>query len=146
MGRWHTEVAHFAEAEMRRAEDVLTGYLRDEGFDGLPQARRRELDEDELRAAKLVPRRLYRGPVSVRAYLHRLSEEEREAWHQLYKEHRDLAWSLPILGLYWVDGQRNLLQIADLVELESGKRNMSFLTKYFEFLARMDLIEAGQVQ
>jgi hypothetical protein len=100
----------------------------------------RELDEWEEKAATIVPRRLYRGPISLRPYLHQLSEEEREQRWQFLKA-RKKAFTLPALAVYWADGERSLLEIADLIELETGQRDVELLVEYFQTLAKLNLIE-----
>jgi hypothetical protein len=107
----------------------------------LPAASERELDEWEEKAAELVPRRLYRGPVSLRAYLHQLSEEERERVWQMRQEHKKGFRILPTLAVYWADGKRSLLEIADLIELETGQRDVELLAEYFQTLAKLNLVE-----
>ena len=98
------------------------------------------LTEWDERAGQMVPRRVYRGPVSIRGhYWQKLPPEERESLWQLQKERR-AARLLPTVALYWTDGRRTLADIADLVELETGQRDLEFLVCYFEALARLDLI------
>ena len=48
--------------------------------------------------------------------------------------------TLTALALYWADGARSLLEIADLVELESGKRDMELLLTYFRLLEKLGFI------
>ncbi len=47
---------------------------------------------------------------------------------------------MSLLALYWADGQRNLLEIAHLVAMESGRRDTEFLVGYFGLLRELDLI------
>jgi hypothetical protein len=106
----------------------------------LSEESKRELDEWEEKAARIVPRRLYRGPVSLRPYLHQLSKEEREQRWQFLKSHKK-GFALPVLAVYWADGKRSLLEIADLIELETGQRDVELLVEHFQTLATLNLIE-----
>ena len=104
-----------------------------------------EAEAWEEQAAQLVPKRLFPGPVSVRAHLPRLSPEERLAWHGLAKTAgggwRTARW----LAEYWADGQRTLREVIELVELESGQRLGAELLAYFRFLAKMELAVLHEV-
>ena len=53
---------------------------------------------------------------------------------------RPAAWVLPVVALYWADGQRTLAEIMDLVELETGQRDAELVVRYFEALARLELL------
>jgi len=88
-----------------------------------------------------VPRRLYRGPISLRHYLSQLSEEERERWWRLGKEREKGFLTLPTLAEYWANGQLSLLEIADLIELEAGQRDVELLVEYFQMLGKLNLAE-----
>ncbi len=136
---WQEEVAEFAERELARGEEAI-GVCAGERAE-LPAASERELDEWEEKAAELVPRRLYRGPIPLRPYLHQLSEEERERWWQMRQEHKKGFRILPTLAVYWADGKRSLLEIADLIELETGQRDVELLVEYFQTLAKLNLVE-----
>jgi aminopeptidase YwaD len=108
------------------------------GAPGEPPAGR---SEEEQAAAGLVPARLLRGPVPLRSHLVRLDDDEREAWRQLLKarkggEHRTLTE----LALFWADGARSILQIADLVELETGRRDVELLLAYFRLLEKLGFV------
>ena len=138
---WQEEVAEFASRELARGEEAIGVLARGRDWAERPEASERELDEWEEKAARIVPRRLYRGPVSLRPYLHQLSEEERERWWQMRQEHKKGFRILPTLAVYWADGKRSLLEIADLIELETGQRDVELLAEYFQTLAWLNLVE-----
>ncbi len=138
---WQEEVAEFASRELARGEEAIGVLARGRDWAERPEASERELDEWEEKAARIVPRRLYRGPVSLRPYLHQLSEEERERWWQMRQEHKKGFRILPTLAVYWADGKRSLLEIADLIELETGQRDVELLVEYFQTLAKLNLVE-----
>ena len=111
------------------------------GISALAEPSDREEDTWETRARHLIPCRVYRGPVAPGRLINRLSQEEQDAWHRLLKEHAEAPRVLPVVALFWADGQRTLSQIAELVELETGHRDTELLVRYFEFLAQVELIE-----
>ena len=51
------------------------------------------------------------------------------------------AHTLLDLALYWADGQRSLLEIADLVELESGQRDIELLVACVRLLQKLGFVE-----
>ena len=98
-------------------------------------------DEWAVRAASMVPRRVERGPFSLRNRRGLLSPAEREEWRALNKHLGHGAGTL--LAMYWTDGRRTLLEIADLVEDECGERDLQRLVRYYELLGKMDLVQIG---
>ncbi|OGD56120.1 hypothetical protein A3K78_09020 [Candidatus Bathyarchaeota archaeon RBG_13_52_12] len=103
------------------------------------QPRKKRLTQLEKEASNIVPVRKYRGPVSTRHWVGKLSAEEREAFYLFGKAHK-LASGLETLAVYWSDGKRSLLEVARLAELESGRYDLAYLMGYFRFLERMGLI------
>lgn len=111
------------------------------GLEALPIIPPRDLSEQEEQASDLIPVRQVRGPVPLEEYLGRLTEQDRNAWRQLLEERQD--WShdtLCILALYWADGTRTVLEIADLVELETGIRDVELLLAYFRLLGKLEFV------
>ncbi|HSW09726.1 MAG TPA: DUF4910 domain-containing protein [Bacillota bacterium] len=88
----------------------------------------------------LVPRRRWRGPISVSQHFGRLAPEERLRWLAFERDHRQLELYRN-LALYWTDGTRTLGEIADLVELETGNRPIDYLAQSMELLAKLNLID-----
>jgi hypothetical protein len=43
--------------------------------------------------------------------------------------------------MYWADGERSLLEVSGLVELEAGRTDLEFLVKYFRLLGKMGLVK-----
>jgi hypothetical protein len=130
------EVEEAAEREFARFRGIIA-----KGNEDLPITPDEEPDEWEREAAKMVPRRIYRGPVNIRLYLRELPEEDRERWWKLSKEREKAPRILPTLAEYWADGKRNVLEIAELVELETDYRDVEFLVEYFRLLAKANLVE-----
>jgi len=136
---WQAQVDAAGERELQRAWAALADLFDLAEAPALPAG---SPDEWEARAVAMVPRRLTRGPISVRNRRGRLSPEDQEAWRKLQKEHG--RWGGNLLAVYWTDGQRNLLDIANLVEDECGRRDVAGLVQYFELLEKMGLVEVGR--
>ena len=83
--------------------------------------------------------RKFRGSVSTRQWVWRLSPEDQEAFYQFGKLHW-AASGLETLAVYWSDGERSLRDGSRLVELESGRSNLAYLVGYYRFLEKMQLI------
>ena len=100
-----------------------------------------DLSEQERQAAEKVPVRLVRGPVPLGNHLQRLTAEDREQWRRLRKAREGgMHYTLTELALYWADGKRSVLEIADLVEMEAGGRDVELLLAYFDLLAKLGFV------
>jgi len=109
--------------------------------DLLPYLPPEEPEAWQEQAARLIPRRLYRGPASLRVHLARLSPEDRLAWYRLAERAGEGWRTVRWLAEYWADGERTLKEIVDLVEMESGQRKGAELVECFRLLERMGLME-----
>lgn len=135
LASWQEQVDAAGERELGRARAALVDLFayRAEPYSPPPPEVWAE------RAAAMVPRRLERGPFSLRHRRGRLSPAEREEWRALEK---GLGHgTAPLLAMYWTDGRRTLLEIADLVEDECGERNLEGLARYYELLEKMGVVK-----
>ena len=137
---WVADIDRTVHLEMERARELLLWQGRQLGMDGIPSPLPRELDEWDEQAARLVPSRLFRGPLSARAHMHKLAQRERDQAHAWMKAHRRLYRGLGTVANYWVDGKRSIADIADLVELETGRRSVELLVRHFDLLAKLELV------
>ncbi|MEW6523059.1 MAG: DUF4910 domain-containing protein [Bacillota bacterium] len=117
--RWQAVAACFQPAEAMPAEDVAG-------------------DEWQAAARTMVPRRRYRGPVSVQRRLFQLDASERASWEKFLEE-KSRAVAGFIHALYWMDGRRSLADIGELVELETGACDWEALVKVTRLLVRLEL-------
>ncbi len=140
--RLASDLREAGEDSWRIAEAAVLDYAEARGLAPLPRPRKRRLSKLERDAEGMVPRRIYRGPVSVRPWLRRLSPGDREAFWRLGKEHEE-AGVLGTLAMYWADGGRSLLEVSGLVELEAGRTDLEYLVGYFGLLGKMGLVELG---
>jgi hypothetical protein len=133
------DLERLARSERRRAEGAIRGFSEVRELSPLPVVRRR-LRKLEREAAGVVPRRLFRGPVSLRPWVRGLSREDREAWWALGRDHPE-SRHLGTLAMYWTDGVRSLLDVSGLVELEAGGTDLAYLVEYYRLLRAMGLVE-----
>ncbi len=130
VGPWQREARAFAEAELARVKELIPYSISE---------LRKDAWEDE--AEGIVLRRLHRGPIDLKDYLRQMSEEDRETWWRIYKEKPEATWVYPPLLLYWADGRRNLQQISDLIESETGKRVTETLVRCCHIWEHLGLVE-----
>ena len=126
--------------ETERAKKVLFSYAQDLGLEDMPSLPPKELDEWEQQALGIVPSRKFRGPVPSGFHLHKLAPEERETVYAWFKEYGRLYHRLGTVANYWVDGERTVAEIADLVELETEQRNVQLLVRHYNLLAKLGLM------
>jgi aminopeptidase YwaD len=135
------EAERAADRELAWANGAIDLHAATLDLDSLPEAPAHALSDEEQRAAALIPVRQVRGPIPLHNYLGRLEEADRQAWRDLMKARKNRAHHTQAAqALYWVDGSRSLLQIADLIELETGERDMELLLKYFELLEKLGFV------
>lgn len=97
----------------------------------------RNLTGLERELTKLVPRRKYWGFTLLRQKRHLIEQNKLpELWEIIEKDN-----NLSVLAQYWADDQRNLFEIMELVEIETGKREPEFIHKLFLFLAEVGSID-----
>lgn len=133
-----------ADIELQGFERRLSSFTRRELKD-VPEFRsQREVKSGEEgweeEAQRLLPRRLYRGPISMTPYLRRLGSEERERWWRLEHRYGNALWYLLPLTLYWANGERSLHEIINLAEMETGKRAAELLVTYCRTLSDLGLL------
>jgi len=130
-----------AQEELAWARGFVCLHAAALGLETLPIIPSRKLSEREQEAAGLIPQRQVRGPVPLEQHLSRLSEQDRNAWRQLLEKRQDWSYhTLSTLALYWADGNRTVLEIADLVELEAGARDVGLLLAYFRLLEKLEFV------
>jgi hypothetical protein len=128
--------------ELSWARGAVDLHAASVGLESLPMIPARTRSEQEQEASGLIPRRQVRGPVSLRQHIRHLDDEVREAWWRLLQERKDRGYqrTLVSLALYWADGARSVLEIADLVEMETGQRDVELLLAYFRLLVELGLV------
>jgi aminopeptidase YwaD len=133
-----TDLEASAKSERKRAEATIRRLAEAKGWTLKP--RRTRLTKLENEASTIIPVRKYRGPVSTRQWMSKLSPDDQEAFYQFGKAHKD-ASGMETLAVYWSDGERSLLEVSRLVDLESGRCDLAYLVGYYQFLEKMGLVE-----
>lgn len=73
-----------------------------------------------------------------------LPVDERVAWRKLVASRSGGGYTATTLAEYWADGRRSVLEIVDLVEMETGFRDAELIVSYFELLKKLDLVTLGK--
>jgi hypothetical protein len=136
-----SELMTYADEAYDHAVKVLEDLAEKQGITELPDYEP-ETKEEHEDAAK-VPEKLYRGPVSSRPWIAKLSREDKEAFRGMNKKYGFVYGGPATLALYWTDGSRSISEISRLVEMESGSTNLEYLVEYYGFLVKMGLVTLG---
>ena len=134
------EASRFTNRELDRARRLVTQLGDQAGPQPEPEAPA-ESDPWEEKARAMIPRRLYRGPVSLISGLTTLSPAERTAWYELVASRKEGGHTILALAEYWTDGRRSALDIVDQIELETGLRDAELIVRQFELLHSLGLLE-----
>jgi hypothetical protein len=134
VGQWQAEATACVEAEFERVACALPQESDDA-----------EADESDDAAARLIPRRLFRGPLAGAGHVSRLDEATRDEWWELNKQiNQKMSWTASALAQYWADGQRSVAEIARRIGLEAdldAAPLLPLLVDYFRFLERLGVLE-----
>ena len=76
-------------------------------------------DEWDKKAQSIIPKRLFKAPLSSRT-LNLLTPEMRERMEDCRSKWKK-EWSMFEYFIYWIDGENSIFDIADLIEGEIGK-------------------------
>ncbi len=127
--------------EQGRVEAVCRQRARALGLDDLPLPTAIDNDDSwQQLAGNVIPRRLYRGPMAFLSIIDEGPPEERDAlWEASRKAGRDW-FTARTLAEYWIDGQRTIAEIADLIRHETGKFYGTEILAYCEFLTSKGLL------
>jgi len=135
-----TDVKRLAKRELEHTRQAVEMYCKAKDHCELSVSRKPRMKKDEKIAATMVPRRVYRGPISMALALEKMTEEERVAYRKMMLKKRKF-WSTLDLAVYWTDGVRSLLEISRLVKQEAGKVDLEFLIEYFRIIGEYGLIK-----
>ena len=133
------DIKRTTKSQTRMAADSLNTVLGASGVEA-EKYRKKRRTKLETEAMGVVPRRLYKGPVSTLHWDRKLSHVERENLWKLDKDH-PLGRGVGILAMYWTDGVRSLYEISERVRLEIGETDLEYLVAWYGYLERMGLVE-----
>jgi len=135
MGPAKDELTAFGEREVEAVRPCLPKGRK-------PRKRKAEREAEE-KAARMIPVRLYQGPLALGRQLRKLSKKKRDAWNAFTKDKVGGAFPLkmtPRTAQFWADGTRTILEIADCLEQDTdGERDVEYLVRYFELLRDLKL-------
>jgi hypothetical protein len=100
----------------------------------------RKLGKWDKIAEKMIPKRRYTGPVTLRGFTNKLSKADNDKLWRFRAKYKAQFNVLTPLAEYWADGKRNLLEIIDLIELETGIRASELMVEYFRILEKLKLV------
>ncbi|MEA2069863.1 MAG: DUF4910 domain-containing protein [Asgard group archaeon] len=102
----------------------------------LPKSEKSKQEKEWLNS---IPKRIYRGPISS-LHLLDLSEEDRVALRTLNKKHKKVRHTLT-LAIMYINGERSLEQIMDLLEQEYDTISLEYIAKTFTIYEKNGLLE-----
>ena len=94
----------------------------------------------DRKASRIVLERVHPGPISIQSESWRLKKEQKRNLAAMMNKYGFKLFVDPILATYWIDGKKNLRRIADLVEMETGRREIELLLDYFELALELRLV------
>lgn len=128
------------QSEISFLQEITTSlwqrHLEELGLSALPKLTVSATDANY----QLIPRRLFRGPISMRGKLEVLPLADREAYEAFVQAHAEAARRATNYLVYWADGQRTIAEIDHQVNMEIGVSNPAFALGYFRFLEKLGLI------
>ena len=131
------DVSSAAEKEVERISNVAGAFAKSVGLNTISLSKR-VLTEIELEASKMVVKRLFRGgpvPIYSRDKAD-MTLADLDDYHELKSSKRTSGRTDEALATFWMDGERNLLEICDLVRMEIGRVDVEYLLKFFPFMSK----------
>jgi aminopeptidase YwaD len=133
------DVEQVVRDEVRRACDACRAVAKETTGGTVVAPGPRTLTAEEQEAARIILRRTFKGPIGMRYFDRHLPAEAQEGLRKLMQAHRH-GMTIAGSALFWFDGARTLLDVADLVELEEGIRDMTFLLGFAGYLEASDVV------
>ncbi len=131
------DVSSAAEKERERISKVAGAFAKSVGLYTISPPKR-VLTESEMEASKMVVRRLFRGgPVPIYSRDKAgMALDDLDDFHELKSSKRTPGRTDEALATFWMDGERNLLEICDLVKMEIGRVDVEYLVRFFPFMSK----------
>jgi len=93
----------------------------------------------EAQAAAMVFERVYQGPLDISAELIHLPLERQRQWVS-YAREKGAGSGYTTLLLYWLNGQRPLGEVLELVKLESGAWHPEYAVNFLKLCQELGLV------
>jgi hypothetical protein len=133
------DIHQTTKTQIKVASESLDTVLKTIGVE-VKKYRKKRRTKLETEAMGIVPKRLYRGPVSIRYWIKKLNSVEQEELRKLGKDHPK-GRGFGTLAMYWTDGKRTLHEISERVRMERGETDLEYLVAWYGYLERMGLVE-----
>jgi len=135
-----TEINRLAKKELEQKRQAVQIYSKAKDYGEPSVFKKPTMNKHEKMAAEMVPRRIYRGPISEDLALEKMTEDEWVAHRKMMLKKKKF-WSTLDLAVYWADGVKSLLEISRLVKQETGKVDLEFLIDYLKVISKYGLMK-----
>ena len=126
-----------AENEINQTKTCMENIAKALTIEPKRKPEKREIKEQD--DEKMVPKRIFKGPLSG-LNLNDLTIEERIENKKIDDEFKGMH-SVLSSAFYWIDGKRTIGEIAKLIEYDIGKTSISYLVKILRFLEKHQLVK-----
>ncbi|MFP3952184.1 MAG: DUF4910 domain-containing protein [Candidatus Bathyarchaeia archaeon] len=131
-----SEINELAERELKAARRLVENKIGE-----IPPKEKPDLTELEREAASITPVRNLKAPLDRRFLKAIMSDEDHQKYQKILEENRDLTFTFT-LALFWMDGERDLLDIARKVHLQTGfSYAVEPILEYIRLLKKYDLVQ-----
>ena len=137
--RLSNDLEKLGKSELKEAVRTIEEYAISQKLE-LPRKKSKRATKLSKEADGLVPVRVYRGPISSRPWVAKLSKKDKEAYAAFNKKY-PLGRRYGGTAMFWTNGIRSIKEISDLVELEKGSTDLEFLVGYYNYYKKMGLIK-----
>jgi len=137
----HTLNKHMSEIEELASRELdYTKRLIQNKIDDIPPKKILELSKIEKEAAAIIPVRKLNGPLDHRFLKATLINEDYQKYQGILEEKPVRVFTLAI-ALFWMDGEKTLLEIAKRVQLQTGfPDEVNPFFNYIKILKKYDIV------
>ncbi|MBM3291355.1 DUF4910 domain-containing protein [Candidatus Bathyarchaeota archaeon] len=137
--QYATEMIDVNKKEFKKSMTAINLILKTKGL-AFEKSKKKRLSKNEKDAKNIIVQRIFKGTLSTRYWMKKLTSQENEAWREYGKLHPD-GRSITGISLYWCDGKRNLLEVSNMVEYETGKTDTEYLLKHYQLMEKIGLVK-----
>ncbi|MBN1682592.1 DUF4910 domain-containing protein [Candidatus Bathyarchaeota archaeon] len=134
-----SDIKESMKIEVKKTKESINLIAKSKNWDEVKPKKKR-LTKIEKEAKKIIVNRIFKGTLSTRSWMKKLSDKENEEWREFGKKHTD-GRSIGGISLYWCDGKRNLLDVSKLCKFETGKTDTEYLVKYYKLMEKIGLVK-----
>jgi hypothetical protein len=141
VGPWQSDARKVAKAlELRVGRSLPKRRAKSRARKKAETSKSEEAARLEQKASRIVLKRVHPGPISIQSEAWKLKKEQKRKLAGMMKEYGFKMFVDPVLATYWIDGKRSLRKIAELVEMEAGRKEIALLLDYFELATELGLV------